>query len=68
MDMEIVPDHINNTCLKPKRPTARGIRGETERGLFTQPRPQPPGDTAAGPPAPLERVERTSTYAPPLSS
>ncbi|WP_432093044.1 hypothetical protein [Streptomyces sp. bgisy100] len=40
MDLEIAPNNINNnTRLKPKRLTERGILAETERGLFTQPRP-----------------------------
>jgi hypothetical protein len=43
MDMEIAPNNINNTRLKLKRLTERGILVETEQGLFAQPRPQPPG-------------------------
>ncbi|MDH6222725.1 hypothetical protein [Streptomyces pseudovenezuelae] len=39
MDMEIAPNNINNTRLKLKRLTERGILVETEQGLFTQPRP-----------------------------
>ncbi|MCF3132765.1 hypothetical protein [Streptomyces olivochromogenes] len=39
MDMEIAPNNINNTRLKLKRLTERGILAETEPGLFTQPRP-----------------------------
>jgi len=39
MDMEITPNNINNTRLKLKRLTERGILVETEQGLFTQPRP-----------------------------
>lgn len=39
MDMEIAPSNINNTRLKLKRLTERGILAETEQGLFTQPRP-----------------------------
>ena len=39
MDMEIAPNNINNTRLKLKRLTERGSLGETEQGLFTQPRP-----------------------------
>ncbi|MFE2521918.1 hypothetical protein [Streptomyces mirabilis] len=37
--LEIAPNNINNTRLKLKRLTARGILVETEQGLFTQPRP-----------------------------
>ena len=39
MDMEIAPNNINNTRLKLKRLTERGILVETEQGLFAQPRP-----------------------------
>ncbi len=43
MDLEIVPNTINNTInntrLKLKRLTERGILVETEQGLFTHPRP-----------------------------
>jgi hypothetical protein len=39
MDMEIAPNNINNTRLKLKRLTERGILAETEQGLFTQPQP-----------------------------
>ncbi|MEU9191024.1 hypothetical protein AB0D14_42335 [Streptomyces sp. NPDC048484] len=39
MDTEIAPNNINNTRLKLKRLTERGILVETEQGLFTQPRP-----------------------------
>ncbi|MGW4438075.1 hypothetical protein ACWELO_20335 [Streptomyces sp. NPDC004596] len=39
MDMEIAPHNINNTRLKLKRLTERGILAETEQGWFTQPRP-----------------------------
>ncbi|MEU9213904.1 hypothetical protein AB0D27_39935 [Streptomyces sp. NPDC048415] len=39
MDLEIAPNNINNTRLKLKRLTERGILVETEQGLFTQPRP-----------------------------
>jgi hypothetical protein len=39
MDMEITPNDINNTRLKLKRLTERGILAETEQGVFTQPRP-----------------------------
>ncbi|MEH0573229.1 MULTISPECIES: hypothetical protein [Streptomyces] len=39
MDLEIAPNNIDNTRLKLKRLTERGILVETEQGLFTQPRP-----------------------------
>ncbi|GHB91939.1 MULTISPECIES: hypothetical protein [Streptomyces] len=39
MDLEITPNSINNTRLKLKRLTERGILVETEQGLFTQPWP-----------------------------
>jgi hypothetical protein len=39
MDIEIAPNNINNTRLKLKRLTERGILVETEQGLFTRPRP-----------------------------
>jgi hypothetical protein len=39
MDMEIAPNNINNTRLKLKRLTERGILVETEQGLLAQPRP-----------------------------
>ncbi|MDX3129338.1 hypothetical protein PV367_05860 [Streptomyces europaeiscabiei] len=39
MDMEIAPNDINNTRLKLKQLTERGILVETEQGLFTPPRP-----------------------------
>lgn len=39
MDVEIVPNNINNVRLKLKRLVERGILVETEQGLFTQPRP-----------------------------
>ncbi|WP_326783252.1 hypothetical protein [Streptomyces sp. NBC_00151] len=39
MDLEIAPNNINNTRLKLKRLTERGILVEAEQGLFTQPRP-----------------------------
>ncbi|MGW3667159.1 hypothetical protein [Streptomyces sp. NPDC005141] len=39
LDLEIVPNNINNTRLKLKRLTERGILVETEQGLFAQPRP-----------------------------
>ncbi|MCD7445732.1 hypothetical protein K4B79_47135 [Streptomyces lincolnensis] len=39
MDMEIASNTINNTRLKLKRLTERGILVETGQGLFTQSRP-----------------------------
>lgn len=39
MDVEIAPNDINNTRLKLKRLTERGILVKTEQGLFAQPRP-----------------------------
>ncbi|WP_328688016.1 hypothetical protein OHA74_53660 [Streptomyces phaeochromogenes] len=39
MDLTVAPNNINNTRLKLKRLTDRGILTETEQGLFTQPRP-----------------------------
>ncbi|WP_210583220.1 hypothetical protein [Streptomyces sp. GESEQ-35] len=39
MDMKIASNTINNTRLKLKRLTERGILTETEQGLFTRPRP-----------------------------
>ncbi|MFC5198317.1 hypothetical protein [Streptomyces kaempferi] len=39
MDLLIAPSTVNNTRLKLKRLVERGIRAETEQGLFTQPRP-----------------------------
>ncbi|MFJ3799871.1 hypothetical protein ACIPSJ_26745 [Streptomyces sp. NPDC090088] len=39
MDLKITPNNINNTRLKLKRLTKRGILIETEQGLFTHPRP-----------------------------
>ena len=39
MDLDIAPNNINNTRLKLKRLTDRGILVKTEQGLFTQPRP-----------------------------
>ncbi|MGD3110917.1 hypothetical protein [Streptomyces sp. YGL11-2] len=38
MDLEIAPNNINDTRLKLKRLTERGILVEAEQGLFTQPR------------------------------
>ncbi|WP_369032851.1 hypothetical protein [Streptomyces adonidis] len=66
MDLEIAPNNIDNTRLSLKRPAERGILAETEQGLFTHPRLQPPGDAAAWPLAPPERGKRTSTHALPL--
>ncbi|MFE2718813.1 hypothetical protein ACFXKI_44545 [Streptomyces mirabilis] len=43
MDVAVAPNNINNVRLKLKRLTDRGILAETEPGLFTRPRPQPPG-------------------------
>ncbi|MFI0453658.1 hypothetical protein [Actinomadura sp. 6N118] len=39
MDLKVAPNNINNTRLKLKRLTERGILVETEQGFFTQPRP-----------------------------
>lgn len=39
MDLKIAPNNINDTRLKLKRLTERGILVVTEQGLFTQPRP-----------------------------
>ncbi|PNV31909.1 hypothetical protein C1708_05940 [Streptomyces sp. DH-12] len=39
MDTEIAPNNVNNTRLKLKRLTERGILVETEQGLFAQLRP-----------------------------
>jgi hypothetical protein len=39
MDLELVPNNINNVRIKMKRLTGRGILAETEPGLFTRPRP-----------------------------
>jgi hypothetical protein len=39
MDMEIAPHNMNNTRLKLKRLTERGILVETEQALFAQQRP-----------------------------
>lgn len=39
MDVEIAPSNINNVRLKLKRLAERGIRAETEQGLFALPRP-----------------------------
>ncbi|MGW1107535.1 hypothetical protein [Streptomyces sp. NPDC002540] len=39
MDLTVVPNNINNVRLKLKRLAKRGILTETEKGLFTQPRP-----------------------------
>lgn len=39
MDLEIAPNYIDNTRLKLKQLTRRGIPVVTEQGLFIQPRP-----------------------------
>jgi hypothetical protein len=39
MDLDLVPNNINNVRIKLKRLTGRGILDETEQGLFTRPRP-----------------------------
>ena len=39
LDLPVAPNTINNTRLKPKRPTRHGILVGTEQGLFPQPRP-----------------------------
>ncbi|WP_327348969.1 hypothetical protein [Streptomyces europaeiscabiei] len=39
MDLEIVPNNVNNVRTKLRRMVGRGILVETEPGLFTQPRP-----------------------------
>ncbi|MFG3480177.1 hypothetical protein ACGF3K_33880 [Streptomyces sp. NPDC047980] len=39
MDVEIVPNNVNNVRLKLKRLVDHGILTEPEPGLFTQPRP-----------------------------
>ncbi|GGX67452.1 hypothetical protein [Streptomyces hiroshimensis] len=39
MDLEIVPNNVNNVRTKLKRLVRRGVLTETEPGLFTQPRP-----------------------------
>lgn len=46
MDLMVAPNNINSIRLKLKRLTDRGILVETERGLFTQPRPWPSGAAA----------------------
>ncbi|MEU6589888.1 hypothetical protein ABZ923_11795 [Streptomyces sp. NPDC046881] len=61
MDVEIVPNNINNVRLKLKRLVERGILVETEQGLFTQPRPWPPSEPAARPPASSERATQAQT-------
>jgi hypothetical protein len=65
MDLETAPNNINNTRLKLKRLTERGILVETEQGLFTQRRPSLPSDVVASPLALHERAKRTSTHVPP---
>ncbi|MFJ8510275.1 hypothetical protein [Streptomyces avermitilis] len=37
MDLDLVPNNINNVRIKLKRLTGRGILDETEPGLFTRP-------------------------------
>ena len=37
--MEIAPNNMNNTRLKLKRLTQRGMLVETQQGLSAQPRP-----------------------------
>ncbi|MDJ0347404.1 hypothetical protein QMK19_40565 [Streptomyces sp. H10-C2] len=39
MDLDLMPNNINNVRIKLKRLTGRGIQAETEPGLFTRPRP-----------------------------
>ncbi|MFL6000011.1 MAG: hypothetical protein ACJ736_37975 [Streptomyces sp.] len=39
MDLDLVPNNINNVRIKLKRLTGRKILDETEQGLFTRPRP-----------------------------
>lgn len=39
MDLDLLPNNINNVRIKLKRLTGRGILAETEPGLFTRPRP-----------------------------
>ncbi|MCX4580705.1 hypothetical protein OHB41_47840 [Streptomyces sp. NBC_01571] len=39
MDLDLVPNNINNVRIKLKRLTGRGILDETEPGLFARPRP-----------------------------
>ncbi|WP_326613497.1 hypothetical protein OIE62_05155 [Streptomyces scopuliridis] len=39
MDLDLMPNNINNVRIKLKRLTGRGILAETEPGLFTRPRP-----------------------------
>ncbi len=39
MDLDLMPNNINNIRIKLKRLTGRGILAETEPGLFTRPRP-----------------------------
>ncbi|MWA08210.1 hypothetical protein [Streptomyces sp. BA2] len=59
MDLTVAPHNINNVRLQLKRLTGRGSLAETEQGLFTQPRPWPPGDFAASLLTPPERAKRT---------
>lgn len=39
MDLDLMPNNINNVRIKLKHLTGRGILAETEPGLFTRPRP-----------------------------
>ena len=39
MDLNLVPNNINNVRFKLKCLTGRGILDETDQGLFTRPRP-----------------------------
>ncbi|MDH6580814.1 hypothetical protein [Kitasatospora sp. MAP5-34] len=39
IDLDLMPNNINNVRIKLKRLTGRGILAETEPGLFTRPRP-----------------------------
>jgi hypothetical protein len=39
MDLDLVPNNINNVRIKPKLLTGRGTFDETEQGLLTRPRP-----------------------------
>ncbi|WP_406457190.1 hypothetical protein OH768_25165 [Streptomyces sp. NBC_01622] len=39
MDLDLLPNNIDNVRIKLKRLTGRGILDETEQGLFTRPRP-----------------------------
>lgn len=65
MDLEIAPNNVNNIRLKLKRLVERGILAETEQGLFTRPRPQPPSERATRPLTPTEKAKRALTHVPP---